>query len=119
MKNVKDEVYRKIHEVVENTTDSYPQNWQNLPAVQYIEDENSVYERCENKERTAYLRYIIDIWDMKSTSPTAIAIDEKVSFLGLVRTSCKDVAEQSGYKHKRMVYEGIVDMDSDIVYWDR
>lgn len=119
MKNVKNEVYSKILEVVENTTDSYPKNWQNLPAVQYIEDENSVYERCENRERTSYLRYVIDIWDKENTSPTAIAIDEKVSGLGLVRTSCKDVPEQSGYKHKRMVYEGIVDMDNDIVYWDK
>ena len=50
MKNVTDIVYGAISGVVENTTDSYPSNFENLPAVQYIEDENSVYERTGNKE---------------------------------------------------------------------
>lgn len=65
MKNVKDIVYGAISGVVENTTDSYPSNFENLPAVQYIEDENSVYERTDNKEDKSYVRYIVDIWDRK------------------------------------------------------
>lgn len=116
MKNVKDIVYQKILEVVENTTDSYPSNFENLPSVQYIEDENRVYERTDNKEDKAYVRYLIDIWDRKSTSQTALDIDAKVASLGLVRTSCKDVPEQGGLKHKHMIYEGIIDMTSHIVY---
>lgn len=118
MKNVKDIVYGKIVGVVENTTDSYPSNFENLPAVQYTEDENRVYERTDNMEDKAYVRYLIDIWDRKSTSETTLAIDKAVAGIGLVRTSCKDVPEQSGLKHKHMVYEGIIDMDSDVVYWE-
>lgn len=119
MKNVKDIVYGAISGVVENTTDSYPSNFENLPAVQYIEDENSVYERTGNKEDKAYVSYIVDIWDRKSTSQTTLEIDKAISAIGLVRTSCKDVPEQGGLKHKHMVYEGIIDMDSEIVYWDK
>lgn len=118
MKNVKDVVYAKLIEVVDNTTDSYPSNFENLPAVQYVEDENKVYERTGNKEDKAYVRYVIDVWDRKSTSKTVLAIDENISGTGLVRTACKDVPEQGGLKHKHMVYEGIIDMDSDIVYWN-
>lgn len=118
MKNVKDIVYTKLCEVVENATDSYPSNFENLPAVQYVEDENKVYERVDNREATAYIRYVIDVWDRKSTSETVLAIDEKIAGIGLIRTACKDVPEQSGLKHKHMVYEGIIDMNSDIVYWN-
>ena len=119
MKNVKNEVYEALVEVSENVTDSYPSNWANLPAIQYIEDENKVSERTDNKEDKAYVRYIIDIWHNRSTSETALAVDEKIAKLGLVRTSCKDVADPSGLKHKHMVYEGIIEMDSDIVYWNQ
>lgn len=118
MKNVKETIFENLLLVTENTTDSYPSNFENLPAVQYIEDENKVYERTESKESTAYVRYIIDIWDRKSTSDTSIKVDEKIAELGLVRTSCKDVPEQGGLKHKHMVYEGIIDMKSEIVYWN-
>ena len=36
---------------------------------------------------------------------------------GLKRTECQDVSDPSGMKHKQMRYEGIIDMDSDEVYW--
>lgn len=118
MKNVKNEVYDALCKVSENVTDSYPSNWVDLPAIQYIEDENKVSERTDNKENMAYVRYIIDIWNNKSTTEAALAVDERVAELGLVRTSCKDVPDPSGLKHKHMVYEGIIDMKSDIVYWN-
>lgn len=118
MKNVKDEVYSALKQVTENVTDTYPSDWSNLPAIQLIEDENKVNERVDNVEATSYIRHVIDIWHNKNTSDTAMAVDEKVSALGLVRTSCKDVPDPSGLKHKHMVYEGIIDMNSDVVYWN-
>lgn len=118
MKNVKDEVYAALQGVSANVTDSYPSDWANLPAIQYIEDENKIYERTGNKEDKAYVRYAVDIWHSRSTTEAALAADEKISALGLVRTSCKDVPDPSGLKHKHMVYEGIIDMNSDIVYWN-
>ena len=108
MKNVKDEVYSALKQVTENVTDTY----------QLIEDENKVNERVGNVEATSYIRHVIDIWHNKNTSDTAMAVDKKVSALGLVRTSCKDVPDPSGLKHKHMVYEGIIDMNSDVVYWN-
>lgn len=118
MKNVKGEVYEALSAVTANVTDSYPSDWENFPAIQYVEEENRVEERTNNKEDKAYVRYKIDIWHNKSTSVTAIAVDEKISALGLVRTSCMDVAEAGGLKHKLMRYEGIIDMNSDVVYWN-
>ena len=51
------------------------------------------------------------------TGRTAVAVDKAVSALGLKRIGCADVPDPSGMKHKQMRYEGIIDMDSDQVYW--
>lgn len=117
MKNVKDKVYEKLLEVHDNVTDIYPTDWANVPAIQYTEEENSVYEKTD-KEEKSYVRFRIDIWDNKSTSKTALNVDEKISSLGLVRTGCSDVPEPSGMRHKQMRYEGIVDNETEIVYWN-
>lgn len=46
-----------------------------------------------------------------------MAVDEAMKETGLKRIECQDVPDPSGMKHKQMRYEGIIDMDSDEVYW--
>lgn len=118
MKNVKDEVYAALLTVTENVSDSYPKEWSDFPVIQYTEEDNSVYERTDNKEVSAKVRYRIDIWHNKSTSETALLTDNAVAGLGLVRTGCQDVPDPSGLKHKQMRYEGIISMTDDTVYWN-
>lgn len=118
MKNVKDEVYAKLLTVTENVSDSYPTNWVDFPTIQYTEEDNSVYERTDDKEASAKVRYRIDIWHNKSTSETALLVDKAIASLGLVRTGCTDVPDPSGMKHKQMRYEGIISMTDDYVYWN-
>ena len=122
MKNVKDEVNAALLTITENVSDSYPKEWaQNGPTIQFTEEENSVFEgtSCAEgmREEKAKVRYRIDIWAHKNTSPTAVAVDNVVSALGLKRIGCADTPDPSGMKHKVMRYEGIIDMDSDRVYW--
>ena len=119
MKNVKDQVYAKLMGITDNVSDIYPQNWNQFPAIQYVEEDNSVYERTDNVEQMAKVRYRIDIWHNISTSETAMVVDKAVSELGLVRTACADVPDPSGLKHKQMRYEGIISMEDDIVYWNQ
>lgn len=118
MINVKDQVYEALCMVTENVSDIYPHDWAKLPAIQYTEEDNSVHTRTDEDEQYANLRYRIDIWDNKSTSLTAIAVDERLSALGLVRTACQDVADPSGMRHKVMRYEGIIDVNTQVVYWN-
>lgn len=118
MINVKDQVYTALLNVTDNVSDIYPQTWAKLPAIQYTEEDNSVYTKTDEVEQLANLRYRIDIWDTASTSLTALAVDEHVSALGLVRTQCQDVADPSGLRHKVMRYEGIIDVNTETVYWD-
>lgn len=118
MRNVKDEVYAALSTVSDNVSDSYPQNWADFPAIQYAEEDNSVFERTGNAEDKASVRYRVDIWHNKSTSQAALDVDTAIAKLGLVRTACADVPDPSGLKHKQMRYEGVVCMDSDIVYWN-
>lgn len=119
MKNVKDQVYAAILAVEENTTDTYPNSWAKLPAIQYTEEENRVYERTKNKEDKSYVRYRVDIWNGQSTSEIALNVDSAISAIGLVRTGCTDISDPSGLRHKQLRYEGIIDMKSDLVYWDK
>ena len=119
MKNVKDQVYAALLSVTKNVSDVYPKDWADFPTIQYVEEDNSVYERTDNEEQSARVAYKVDIWDNKSTSETALAVDKVISALGLVRTSCRDQPDPSGLKHKIMRYEGIIAMDSEVVYWNK
>ena len=118
MINVKDQVYAALLTVTDNVSDVYPQNWAQTPAIQYVEEDNSVYTRTDAEEQYANLRYRIDIWDTRSTSLTALAVDEAISKLGLVRTACQDVQDPTGLRHKVMRYEGIIDVNTQVVYWN-
>lgn len=118
MINVKDQIYDALCGISENISDVYPQTWAKLPAIQYTEEDNSVYTKTDEAEQLANLRYRIDIWDTKSTSQTALAVDNAISELGLVRTVCQDAADSTGMRHKIMRYEGIIDVNTQIVYWD-
>ena len=44
-------------------------------------------------------------------------VDAALSKLCLVRILCKDTPDPSGMKHKVMRYEGIIDMESEQVFW--
>ena len=116
MINVKSQVFDAIKDICENVSDSYPSEWAKLPAIQYVEEDNKVYEFTDGKEDKSYIRYRIDIWNNRSTSEYAMVVDSKLALLGLRRTLCKDVADPSGLKHKVMRYEGIIDNKTEFVY---
>lgn len=116
MINVKDIIYSELSKILNNFSDAYPQSWSDLPAVQYIEEDNKVEEFTDEKEQSSYIRYRIDIWDNKSTSETACNIDGVMSKLGFLRTYCADVPDPSGLKHKQMRYEAIIDCDKKFIY---
>lgn len=115
MINVKDIIYKEISKIYD-LSDSYPQSWVDLPAIQYTEEENSVYEFTDDQEVSSYIRYRFDIWDNKSTSQTAYDIDEKMAFLGFKRISCQDAPDPSNLKHKQMRYEAIIDCSKEFIY---
>ena len=121
MKNVKDQVYAALCTVSENVSDAYPRSWAEGSTIQYTEEQNDVYEASSDaegmREDKALVRYRIDIWNNHSTSEAALQVDEAMKVTGLKRIACADVPDASGMKHKQMRYEGIIDMDSDSVYW--
>jgi len=117
MKNVKDQVFAALDSEFDKVTDQYPKDWADLPAVQYAEEDNKVYEHTGEGECKSYVRYRIDIWHNRSTSEAALSVDKALSALGLVRTLCQDAPDPSGLKHKVMRYEAIIDMENDNVYW--
>lgn len=117
MINVKDQIFDVLSKRLKNVSDTYPKNWTDLPAIEYVEEENRVYEFTD-KEEKSFCRYRIDIWDTKSTSKVALTVDEVMSELGLKRTQCMDVDDPSGMKHKVMRYEVIIDVDTEMTFFD-
>ena len=97
MINIKDKVYKALTDEGLEVTDIYPKDWAKLPAVQYVEEDNSVAEWTDDKEQTSHVLYRIEIWDTKSTSGTALKVDKA-----------------SGLRHKKMSYEAYY--DSDYIY---
>lgn len=116
MINVKDRIYSSLAEKFENVTDSYPQDWAEMPAIQYVEEENKVSEYTDMEEQMSYVRYRVDIWDKKTTSDYALLVDQAIAGLGLKRIQCMDVEDPSGLKHKQLRYEMIIDVNTQQVY---
>lgn len=118
MINVKDQICAALRSVCDNVSDLYPNDWERLPAIQYVEESNTVHTKTDEKENMSYLRYRIDIWDRGNTTGTTLAVDEAIAKLGLVRTACHDVEDPSRHRHKQMRYEGIIDNETGVVYWE-
>lgn len=116
MINIKPIIYKKLKEVADNVTDTYPQDWENFPVIIYLEEENKPYEITDDTEQMSYLRYKVDVFHNDSTSELAVAIDEIFVSLGLKRTSSVDTPDPTHLRHKVMRFEGILDLNSRIVY---
>lgn len=116
MINVKPYIYSKLKELADNVTDTYPADWENFPVIIYLEEENKPFEVTDNKEQKTTLRYKVDIFHNDSTSDLAIKVDEVFSSLGLVRTSSIDTPDPTHLRHRVMRFEGILDLNSRIVY---
>lgn len=120
MINVKDEVYSALTSISADleVSDIYPTDWSHDYTVQYVEEDNSVYEVTDDVEQLSRLRYAIYAWSNSSLSQLALDIDTKLSAIGLKRTLCQDASDSSGRRHKVMRYEGIIDCASEHVYWN-
>ena len=116
MINVKPEIYTELKKVSSNVNDTYPSDWTTFPIIQYTEEDNNTHTKTNDKEQLANVRYKIDIWNDKSTSNIAGAIDGVLSSLGLKRIQCLDAPDPSKLKHKVMRYEGIIDVNNMRVY---
>ncbi len=113
MINVKSKVYSALCSVCDNVTDAFPFNFEQMPSVQYMEEENKVHTWTDNQEELSYVRYRVEIWDRYSTSDLSLTIDKELAKLGLKRTMCQDVDDPSGLKHKVMRYEAILEEKED------
>lgn len=116
MINVKPIIKKELDKISKNVNDTYPSDWTTFPVIQYVEEDNKTHTKTDDKEQLAYVRYKIDIWNNRSTSDIAIAVDGVLSNLGLVRIQCLDTPEPSQLKHKVMRYEGVIDVNNMRVY---
>lgn len=124
MINVKEQVFAALSAIegVGYCSDLYPGANADFPAIQYTEEANNVETATDSgegrpTEQIAYLRYRVDIWNKESTSQMAIAVDDALSPLGLVRIECADAPDPTGLRHKQMRYECLIDVNDEMTYW--
>lgn len=119
MKNVKAEIYRALQAGCPgaDVSDEWPRDWAKLPKVTYTQEDNSVYEWTDNKEKSATVLFRVDVWGRRSTSSVVSQVDEALSALGMRRTYFADVPSGTDpAKHAQMRYQCIVDEDTDYVF---
>lgn len=116
MINIKPLIYKELQKVADNVTDTYPDDWENVPVVIFLEEQNKPGDWYDDKEKKSHIRYKVDIFDKDSTSDLSVKINEIFASLGLRRTDCQDVPDPSHLRHKLMRFEGIVDLKSQLVY---
>lgn len=116
MINIKPVIYKELQKVADNVTDTYPSDWENFPVVIFLEEQNKPGDWFDDKEQKTSIRYKVDIFDNDSTSDLAIKINEIFASLGLRRIESQDIPDPSHLRHKLMRFEGIVDLDSELVY---
>ena len=104
MINIKPVIFKELQKVADNVTDTYPSDWENFPVVIFLEEQNTS------------IRYKVDIFDNDSTSNLAVKINEIFASLGLRRIESQDIPDPSHLRHKLMRFEGVVDLDSQLVY---
>lgn len=119
MISVKSEIYKELKKINDNTTDGYPHDWENTPVVVYLEEENRPHEITDDGEKSSEMKYSVHIYSDGSNTDLAIQINNVFAKLGLFRTSSTDVPDNERFRHKHMRFEGIVDIESLIVYQRR
>lgn len=119
MISVKSEIYKCLKKVNKNVTDGYPKDWEDLPIVVYLEEENRPYEITDDTERSSEIKYIVHIWSIDSNTDLAIKVNEVFAKLGLKRVSSQDVADNERLRHKVMRFEGIIDIETLMIYQRR
>lgn len=116
MINIKPVIYKELQKVADNVTDTYPSDWETFPVVIFLEEQNKPGDWFDDQEQKSSIRYKVDIFDDTSTSELAVKINKIFESLGLRRTDCQDVPDPSHLRHKVMSFEGVVDLDSELVF---
>lgn len=121
MINVKEQIYNaliSVDEIKNSVTNHYPHTWEQMPCVQYMEEQNTVFEVTDDEEQLSNLTYRIDVWGTSNISNLVVEIDNAISSLGLKRVFCSDVDDPTHYLHTQMRYAGVIDNTTEIVYWN-
>ncbi|HGR5745228.1 TPA: hypothetical protein ACL5H5_002138 [Streptococcus pneumoniae] len=116
MINIKPVIYKELQKVADNVTDTYPSDWETFPVVIFLEEQNKPGDWFDDQEQKSSIRYKVDIFDDTSTSELSVKINQIFESLGLRRTDCQDVPDPSHLRHKVMRFEGVVDLDSELVF---
>jgi|GEM_PF-1438740 len=97
----------------------YPQQLNNLPVITYCEYNNSEHERQGNKEYLSKIVIQIDIYESSGDNLSSLSqkVNDAIYTTGLRRSYIRETYDsQNGVYHKCMLFKGIVQPDTGIIY---
>lgn len=110
----------KINELLEvivgenNVSDSYPNDFSNLPYISFYElSNNDAYKIKEELYTEIVIQ--IDIWHNRSTGTIARQVNEAMKSIGLMRDFARDIPDAT-IKHKTMRFKGKINNRTKIMY---
>ncbi|WFA10333.1 hypothetical protein [Tissierella sp. Yu-01] len=110
----------KVNELLEgivgedNVSDSYPNNFNNLPYISFYEQDNKdVYKIKEELYTEVVIQ--IDIWHNRSTGTLARQVNDVMKSIGFKRDFARDIPDPV-IKHKTMRFKARINNRTKIMY---
>ena len=98
----------------DNVSDSYPENFNNLPYISFYElINNDPYKISEELYTEIVIQ--IDIWHNRSTGTLARQVNDAMNSIGLKRDFARDIPDPS-VKHKTMRFKAKINNRTKIMY---
>jgi len=115
MISMKEVIMEELSQVCDNVTDSYPKDDATYPLLLCLENDNHVKVTFDGKESISYLKYKIDILDLKDTTELTFEVNKIMAKLGFKRIKCKDILE-TDRKRKSIYYDALLDIENNYIY---
>ncbi len=116
MINYKPEIVKILKRITNNVSETYPDEWTELPIIIYEEENNTPHTTTSVGESMTLLRYRIDIYSNESTSVLKSKLNDEMTSVGFTRVFSVDTNDISNRRHTIMRYEGVIDLDNNKIY---
>lgn len=120
MVNFKPIVFGALRDLATHVADQYPQDDWDFPVIIYADEANEPDTYTSQGERLTLLRFRVEIHTGNAkTTDLMQDVNDRMSALGLRRTTNMETSDPVGRKIRTMRFEGLYDNQTQRVYHTR
>ena len=101
-----------LQDIIPSVQGQYPAPEAAFPCAVLYESENAVQARCDGRAHLHAMEYTVEIWafSVGETHALSVRADEAILRLGLSRSACMDLYDESLRVHRRVMrYRALCD----------